>query len=604
MPLKSLAPSTASMAGTIPTIAVLPFANLSPDAADGSFADGLTDEIITDLSILKSLRVIARAAMMRYKGTEKEPAVVARELRVRYVLDGSVRRAGDSMRLTARLLDTDTDSTVWSDKLTGKVEDVFEMQERVSRTIVGALKLTLTPREERQLAERPFEDLRAYEAYLQARQAMWSFGPASLQRARELIQLAVSRVGERPLLVSALGSIAVHLISAGGADIAAEAAVAEEYARKLARLAPDSFGRYALEGILHWRRGEIREAIATLSSAHEREPSNVEVVAYLEYSYLMAGRDDRARELSKLVVALDPVTPLMQVMPAFCDLMTGRAREVLDAYAEFASREPLNPLAQFWLLSIRAEGGDMPGMRECATDLVSRWPASEFGQAAKITLELLDNPSAASVLVVPPAIRTLSAESESISRSLAWLFGRLGAHEAALDALQDAINRGLAHYPHLARDCQSLAGARKHPRFQRLLAIVRERWERGGTSSADLAQELPSMSFAGAKPVIAVLPLTNMSASVDDEYFADGMTEDIIAQLSQIASLKVISRTSAMGYKKSTSKPREIAAELGASHVIEGSVRRAGNRVRIVAQLMDARTESHLWSETFDRELT
>jgi TolB-like protein/Tfp pilus assembly protein PilF len=600
----ALAAGAVPAADAVPSIAVLPFANLSPDPSDEFFADGLTDEIITDLAGIRSLRVIARAAMMRFKGTQKEPGQLARELRVRYVLDGSVRRAGDSMRLTARLLDTESDATIWSDKLSGKVEDVFEMQERVSRTIVSALKVTLSPREERRLSERPFEDLQAYEAFLQAKQAMWSFGPASLARSRELIQFALSRIGENPALVSALGFIAIHLISAGGADIAAEAAAADECARKLARLAPDSFGRYALEGLLHWRKGEIREAIATLSAAHEREPSNVDAVTYLEYSYLMAGRDDRAREVSKLVVALDPITPLMQVMPAFCDLMTGRAREVLDKYAEFASREPLNPLAQFWLLCIRAEAGDLPGMRECAADIHSRWPGMEFGLAAKITLDLLDHPERAATLAVPPSLRTLSAEGESISRSLAWLFGRLGAHEAALDALEDCVARGLAHYPHLARDSQSLAGVRAHPRFQRLLATVRERWERGGTAAEDLVSARAATVASAPKPVIAVLPLTNMSASADDEYFADGMTEDIIAQLSRIASLSVIARASVMRFKGASKRPREVGNDLGATHIVDGSVRRAGSRLRIVAQLIDTRTEMTLWSETFDRELT
>jgi TolB-like protein/Tfp pilus assembly protein PilF len=599
---------SALLAGTatapaIPSIAVLPFANLSPEPADEFFADGLTDEIITDLSGIKSLRVIARSAVMRFKGSDKEPTAIAKALNVRFVLDGSVRRAGESLRLTARLLDTDSDAVVWSDKLNGVVEDVFAMQERVSRTIVDALRLQLTAREERQLAERPFDDLRAYEAYLQAKPALWSFGPASLRRARELIYFAISRVGENPTLVSALGFIAIHLISAGGADIAAEAALADDCARKLARSAPDSFGRYAIEGLLHWRKGEIREAIATLSAAHDREPSNVDVVAYLQYSYLLAGRDDRARELSKLVVALDPVTPLMQVMPAFCELMTGRAGEVLGVYAQFASREPLNPLAQFWLLSIRAEGGDIGGMRECAADIHARWPDTEFGSAAKITLDLLDHPARAPTLVVPPAVQALSAESESISRSLSWLFGRLGANEAALDALEDCIDRGLTHYPHLARDCQSFAGLRDHPRFKRLLATVRERWERGGASAEDLAQPAQAASPPAARPVIAVLPLANMSASSDDEYFADGMTEDIIAQLSQIASLTVIARTSIMRFKGGSRRPREIGTDLGATHVVEGSVRRAGARLRIVAKLVEARTEVSLWTETFDREM-
>ena len=105
------------------------------------------------------------------------------------------------------------------------------------------------------------------------------------------------------------------------------------------------------------------------------------------------------------------------------------------------------------------------------------------------------------------------------------------------------------------------------------------------------------------KPVVAVLPLTNMSASADDEYFADGMTEDIIAQLSQIASLKVISRTSVMRFKNSDKSITDIANELGATHLIEGSVRRAGNRLRIVTQLREVADEVQLWGETFDRDI-
>ena len=109
---------------------------------------------------------------------------------------------------------------------------------------------------------------------------------------------------------------------------------------------------------------------------------------------------------------------------------------------------------------------------------------------------------------------------------------------------------------------------------------------------------------AKSKVMVAVLPFANMSPSADDEYFSDGITEDIIAQLSQIGCLSVISRTSAMRYKKSEDSVRDIAAALGATHVVEGSVRRASNRLRIVAELIEADTDTHLWAQTFDRDLT
>lgn len=108
----------------------------------------------------------------------------------------------------------------------------------------------------------------------------------------------------------------------------------------------------------------------------------------------------------------------------------------------------------------------------------------------------------------------------------------------------------------------------------------------------------------GAAPPrsVAVLPLENLSADPDDEFFSDGMTEDVITQLAKIRDLKVISRTSSMQYRHRSKSLRQIAAELGVAHVVEGSVRRDGDRLRVVAQLVDAATDQHLWSESFDRE--
>jgi serine/threonine-protein kinase len=111
-------------------------------------------------------------------------------------------------------------------------------------------------------------------------------------------------------------------------------------------------------------------------------------------------------------------------------------------------------------------------------------------------------------------------------------------------------------------------------------------------------------SSTPARHGVAVLPFANLSAVADDEFFSDGITEDIITQLSQVASLKVISRTSVMQYKQVRKSAREIASELGVTHIVEGSVRRAGTRLRIVAQLIDAASDGHLWAQTFDRELT
>ena len=122
-------------------------------------------------------------------------------------------------------------------------------------------------------------------------------------------------------------------------------------------------------------------------------------------------------------------------------------------------------------------------------------------------------------------------------------------------------------------------------------------------SAAAFADALTRPAACARPRSVAVLPFLNLSANPDNGYFADGITEDVIAQLSKIEALKVISRTSAMMFRTRQETLREIGAKLGVAAILEGSVRQAGNRVRIVAQLIDAATDEHLWAETYDREL-
>jgi TolB-like protein len=128
------------------SIAVLPFINLSADPDNEYFSDGLTEELITDLSGVKSLRVISRTSSLQLKGTTKGMREIGRTLGVRYALTGSARKAGNTLRITAQLVDTTADEQIWAEKYSGTMDDVFDVQERVSRAIVAALRVTLTVR--------------------------------------------------------------------------------------------------------------------------------------------------------------------------------------------------------------------------------------------------------------------------------------------------------------------------------------------------------------------------------------------------------------------------------------------------------------------------
>ena len=143
------------------SVVVLPFANLSADPDDEFLADGFTEEAISDLSAIRSLKVISRTSAMRLKGADKDATMIAMELGVRYVLEGSVRRSGDTLRVTARLVDAETDVQLWSDRCSGVTSDIFSIQEQVARGIVDALSVRLTPQEDQALSVRQVTDPRA-----------------------------------------------------------------------------------------------------------------------------------------------------------------------------------------------------------------------------------------------------------------------------------------------------------------------------------------------------------------------------------------------------------------------------------------------------------
>ena len=151
-----------------PSIAVLPFQNMSGDPEQEYFADGMVEEIITALSRIRWLFVIARNSTFTYKGQAIDVKQVGRELGVRYVLEGSVRKAGQRVRITGQLIDALTGTHLWADRFDGSLEDVFELQDKVAVSVAGVIEPALQAAEMRRSAARPTTDLTAYDLYLRA----------------------------------------------------------------------------------------------------------------------------------------------------------------------------------------------------------------------------------------------------------------------------------------------------------------------------------------------------------------------------------------------------------------------------------------------------
>jgi len=174
------------------SVAVLYFENLSGVKEDEYFRDGITEDIITELSKIRGLKVFSRATVLTYRDKQITPPQIGQQLNAAYCLAGSLRRAGTRLRINAQLVDTSTDFPLWSERYDREMKDVFEVQDEIARSIAEALRITLSPQEEKELAVRPTEDMQAYDLYLRGRNYARRMSRQDLEFALQMFENAVS----------------------------------------------------------------------------------------------------------------------------------------------------------------------------------------------------------------------------------------------------------------------------------------------------------------------------------------------------------------------------------------------------------------------------
>ena len=179
-------------AATQKSIAVLYFENLSGVKEDEYLRDGITEDIVTELSKIKGLQIFSRATVLAYRDKTVTPATIGQQLNAAYVLTGSLRRAGARLRINAQLVDTHTDFPLWSERYDREMKDVFEVQDEIARSIADALRITLTPQEQEALAAKPTENLQAYDLYLRGRSYARRLTRQDLEFALQMFENAVA----------------------------------------------------------------------------------------------------------------------------------------------------------------------------------------------------------------------------------------------------------------------------------------------------------------------------------------------------------------------------------------------------------------------------
>jgi eukaryotic-like serine/threonine-protein kinase len=465
------------------SVLVLPFTSMEPNGETDYFCDGLTDEIITDLSSVRSLRIICRTSAMRLKGVADSPQKLARDLNVRYVLDGSVRLnnkslAGDSsIRVTAQLVDPESHTLLWAEKYTGALDDVFAIQENISRQIVSALKIQLSPAEDKHMLERPLPDADAYRYYLMAKHEILNYSRDALDRALEYLEMGEALVGKNVLLLSAKGQVYWQYVNAGISSDPEYLAKAKICADEAFRLDPKSPHAFRLLGLISVQEGEAQKAVKLLKRAIVADPNDSDTLAWYSAICGLSGKATAAKPIADRILAIDPLTPVYRFVPGLLALMAGEFSEALPSFDEAIRLDPDNAML-LWcraqVLALSGRNGEAIAQFQAIQKL---HPDQFFSNLGNLMQAAISGDSSAAALIATDELKQIASCDPHYSWAMAQCYSLLNDAPAALQWIETAMDRGFINFPMISDLDPLLKNAREAPGFPALLNRIETRWE-------------------------------------------------------------------------------------------------------------------------------
>jgi TolB-like protein/class 3 adenylate cyclase len=358
-----------------PSIAVLPFQNMSGDPEQEHFADGMVEDIITGLSRSKALLVIARNSTFTYKGKAVDIKQVGRELGVRYVLEGSVRKSGNRVRITGQLIDAATGAHLWADRFDGLLEDIFDLQDRVASSVIGAISPQLERAEIERAQRKPTESLRAYDYYLRALAASYRF---TREANLEIIELtrAASAIDPQFALPYALAVFSFTQRKAFGwvMNIADEISETRRLAARATELDRDDARVLAMAGFgLCYVVGEVEEGAVLLARAIQLDPNLVLARTWMGWTKVYLGDTDGAIEQLEVALRVNPLDPLRHTIStamAYAHFFAGRNDEASALARDVVRQQPNFIPGQRIMMACHAVAGRIDEARQaCAAAL-------------------------------------------------------------------------------------------------------------------------------------------------------------------------------------------------------------------------------------------
>ncbi len=417
------------------SVAVLPFGNISPDKESDYFGDGLTEELIVNLSKLKEIRVVPRATSMQYRGSNKDVKTIGRELGTRYILSGNVRKFQDNLRISVELIDNETEEQIWAETYKGKLADVFDIQEQVSKQIVEALMVKLSPKEKIVLTKRSTDNPEAFDCYLRARDFLYKLTKNNVQFSIQLFQRAIELDNRYAVAYAGLGEAYATMYNYFESS---ESLLDKAIEASLKALMYDSTlsEAYAALGLAYFDRKELDEAVTATQKAIELDPNNYIAYWILGRIYHSTDRDIEAADLFKKTIELN-------------ESFYSALNDLLNVYERLGDKvkwmETMDSLLKFFPVYLSQHPDDARGQMYYAIHLAAAGRKEEAKIQGAKALEL--NPGDSLMMY-----------------NAACMYARLGETKLAAKTLKDAVAAGQEDFEWIKRD-SDLDSIRNEPDY-------------------------------------------------------------------------------------------------------------------------------------------
>ncbi|MCK5368339.1 MAG: tetratricopeptide repeat protein, partial [Cyclobacteriaceae bacterium] len=409
--------------------------------------------------------------------SKKKIRDIAREVNVQYVLEGSVRKAGNDLRITAQLIDGINDSHLWAEKYKGTLDDVFDIQEKVSRSIVDAMQLKLTPQENIKLAEHLIDNVQAYELHLKARYEIMLLTENHLSRALQLLKNGLKIIGENEILYADLGQVYLCYYEFISKEDKSYFDKAEDCVKKVFTLNHESSHGHALKGNLNLRQGNIQNGIKEFRRALEIDPNEQISLFRLGWIYALSGKENGAKSLFNKLLEIDPLTPINHLILGALEVVEGRFNSGLEHIIRAHELEPENPLIRYWYAKCLAYDQRYEEAYQLFDIIEKDTNISLFANLGAFFKYALQGKKEAALKSVTEDLKSVVKEDEMYPIWMAESYALIGEKEEAIDWLECGINYGFIHYLWLSEYNPFLENIRGESRFKKLMERVKKELE-------------------------------------------------------------------------------------------------------------------------------